>query len=63
MSDNKILTYEREVLSDTKRWIESEEERLEGEKLKANEKLDALNKKSKGAYDPEIEIVSHTLQE
>ncbi|EOU1153949.1 hypothetical protein AB8J01_001960, partial [Clostridium perfringens] len=49
MSDNKILTYEREVLSDTKRWIESEEERLEGEKLKANEKLDALNKKSKGA--------------
>ena len=35
MSDNKILTYEREVLSETKRWIESEEERLEGEKLKA----------------------------
>lgn len=61
MSDNKILTYEREVLSETKRWIESEEERLEGEKLKANEKLDALNKKSKGAYDPEIEIVKKSV--
>lgn len=61
MSDNKILAYERENLLEIREWIRCEEKRLEEERKKANAKLDALNKRSKGAYDPEIEIVKKSL--
>ena len=61
MSDNTVLSYEREVLSETKTWIASEQERLKNEKSKTDEKLDTLNKKSKGAYDPEIEIIKKSV--
>ncbi|MGG5462238.1 RNA polymerase recycling motor HelD [Clostridium sp. B9] len=62
MSENEVLKYEREVLFDTKSWIKSEENRLGEEKAKADDKLDLLNKKSKGTYNTEIEIIKKSVE-
>lgn len=61
MSYDSVLSYEREVLLDTKNWIKEEEKRLEEERVKSTNKLEALNKKAKGSYNQEIDIVKKSV--
>lgn len=61
MSQNEVLKYERNVLSETKNWIKDEQSRLGEEKSKADHKLDLLNKKAKGTYNTEIEIIKKSV--
>ncbi|MGL4655609.1 MAG: RNA polymerase recycling motor HelD [Sarcina sp.] len=54
--DNNVLEKERQILRDTKLWLDLEIERIKKEENEMKERVSILEKKSKGSYNQELDI-------
>lgn len=54
--DINVLEKERQILRDTKLWLDLEIERIKKEENEMKERVSILEKKSKGAYNQELDI-------